>query len=1345
MAAVEGPARALRESDHAAVAASLLRVDDVFARVAEPNGGRCLESMMENGRRVWVFESAAGALIAALDVAGRVADLTWPDGTPVRARFGLHAGEARLDDGRYQGMSVTLAGRICEEADWGEILLSETTRALAIDAIPAEYSVIGLGPFHLEGRARAEEIQALVGPGLTTTPTAGECPYRGLLAFGPQDRRFFFGREGVVRDVLSRVAPGRLMAVVGASGTGKSSLLQAGVLAATQSGELACARSARPITPGALPTLDLGEDVLELLIVDQFEELYTLCHDRDRRTRFIEALLSRRGPVVIGVRADFYGELGASAALAAAVASNQVLLGPMLDDDLRRTITEPARIARLRLQHGLLDVVLRDVAGEPGALPLLSHALRESWERREGRTLTIEAYEESGGVSSALAKSADAVVAETPEPDRPLLRNLFLRLTEVGADLEDTRRRAPIEELIPEGSSEEAVRSLLERLAAARLVVLDDGTAEVAHEVLIRRWPTLRRWLDEDREGIRLHRRLAAAARLWDASGRLPADLYRGTRLDAAVEWAGRHRALLNATEQDFLNTSVKDSARRQRLIVGASMTAVVVAILLAVFALISRNDASRAAAVAQSRALAADSTGQQTVDPELAVLLATRAVRTSPTADAMLALRDAIDASPVRRPLPLAGLQNNFGQSFGGDYLAYSPNGRWLAESSDHGPAVILDATTRNVVRRLRTPWPATLGVRAWSPDGRLLAVMTEHAVILANATTGAIVASIPQMPYAVGVAFSPDGRTVYGAGETPAGFAKDIGAPGAPTFLPVRSAVWVGAWDIATRRFRPFTLPSPTSTWAYSSVQSAALSPDGLRLAVGAFPGLAIFATGSGQAVHVLAGRFQHPPTNATPFPSGDVWVDLAYSPDGSLLAGADTHEVQGSIAPAGASARVLAGPALQPRATIPEAGKYQVATAIAFSPDGDDVAYGDGTGGAAVYSLRLQGELMSLPGLTTSVVSLAFSPNGTAIATSTKDGQGWIWRTASNEQLLITPAANPDTTTYAALLPDRVVAVLTPANGADAGKIVVESWSRTDGRSLTRPLVVAPLADPGAQASFSGDGRFIAVGDETDRHVAIWNIARRRMVASFTVPLHDLSYLGAATDWSPGDRYLAIPTFGHGHLWIWNRETGRLSAVITNPIDCNMAETTAWSPNGALIAATNNCGYLWIIDAATGHVVYSVNGLAPLVAATSFSPDGRQLILTSATTPHSVTVIDVPAGQTVLNLLGITANILGAFFSPNGSLIETTSDDGVARIWDARTGQLLHARPDVVGNGGAPDPWESESSSIVTVDNTGNIRVLDACTDCEDPAALLALAKTHINRQLTADERLIYHIGT
>ena len=238
----------------------------------------------------------------------------------------------------------------------------------------------------------------------------------------------------------------------------------------------------------------------------------------------------------------------------------------MTDDELARAVAEPARLAGLRLEPGLVELILRDVAAEPGALPLLSHALRATWERRDGRTLTVEGYRASGGVTSAIARTADDVIDGLPADGRALARSVFLRMTELGEGTIDSRRRVASDELVPEGAtSPDGVNALLERLAEARLVTLSDGSAEVAHEALIREWPRLRRWLEEDRAGIRAHRQLGDAARLWDAGGRETSDLYRGARLAGAIELAQGGRAELNATERAFLDAGVAEDQRERR------------------------------------------------------------------------------------------------------------------------------------------------------------------------------------------------------------------------------------------------------------------------------------------------------------------------------------------------------------------------------------------------------------------------------------------------------------------------------------------------------------------------------------------------------------------------------------------------------------------------------------------------------------------------------------------------------------------------------------------------------------------------------------------------------------
>ena len=332
---------------------------------------------------------------------------------------------------------------------------------------------------------------------------------------------------------------------------------------------------------------------------------------------------------MIGVRADMYGRLGAHPELARAVAANQILLGAMTDDELERAVVEPAHLAGLRLEPGLVELAVREVAGEPGALPLLSHALRATWERRDGRTLTVERLPgERRGRGRAWPGRPTTCSTRLPPSADQLVRNMFVRLTELGDDSAATRRRVRTDELVPEGVSPEVVEALLERLADARLLTLGEGTAEVAHEVLIREWPTLRRWLEEDRDGIRLHRQLGDAARMWEAGGREPSDLYRGPRLVAATDWVRAHRPELNAAERSFIDASVAEADRERRsqlranrrlrgLLAGA-VALLLVAVLAGVVALIQRHGAQAQALTSDAERVGAQALTEQDVDRSL-------------------------------------------------------------------------------------------------------------------------------------------------------------------------------------------------------------------------------------------------------------------------------------------------------------------------------------------------------------------------------------------------------------------------------------------------------------------------------------------------------------------------------------------------------------------------------------------------------------------------------------------------------------------------------------------------------------------------------------------------------
>ena len=352
------------------------------------------------------------------------------------------------------------------------------------------------------------------------------CPYLGLVPYDVDDSDGFFGRDSEVEACLTRLSTVGVLAVVGPSGSGKSSLVRAGVAAALQRN----GRRVVVITPGARPMDALtalpSSGPVPALVVDQCEEAVTLCDDSAVQASFFAALVAHaeRGPLVIALRADRLGELSAHPGFARLVEPGLHLLSAMSEADLRAAIEGPARQVGLLLEPGLVDLLVREVQGEPGALPLLSHALHETWQRREGRTLTVDGYRQAGGISGSVAQSAEEVYNQVPAEQRPLLRDLLLRLVTPTPEGEPVRSRVPRRTVATDAEHER----LVELLVRARLVTSDDQTVELAHESLARAWPRLRSWLDDDVEGQRILRHLALTADAWDSMGRPDSELYRG-------------------------------------------------------------------------------------------------------------------------------------------------------------------------------------------------------------------------------------------------------------------------------------------------------------------------------------------------------------------------------------------------------------------------------------------------------------------------------------------------------------------------------------------------------------------------------------------------------------------------------------------------------------------------------------------------------------------------------------------------------------------------------------------------------------------------------------------------
>ena len=478
-------------------------------------------------------------------------------------------------------------------------------------------------------------------------PEAGDPPYLGLQYFDEKDAGHFFGREKLTARIVNRLGATQFLAIIGASGSGKSSLARAGVLPALRRGQtledgtqppsgslhweyylitptdhplesLAAALLRGDPSPGAVAALaqEMRQNqrtfVLKarqllaqsgsrriFLLIDQFEEAFNLCRDKEEQSSFFKNLLAAVNPqesspisILLTLRSDFYDPVAGTEGLRELVSQNQELIGPMDREELTRAVLFPAALGGWKIQQGLIQVMLDDVGREPGNLPLLSHALLETWLRRRGRTMTLSGYTDSGGVEGAIAQTAETVFQQRLTPQqRGIARLIFIRLAEIGENDLDTRRRAAFSELITRSTDKKTIEVVLDILTDSRLVttdVIQPGdvrTVQVAHEALIRGWPTLQEWLHENRGGLLLHRELADATSDWLRRGRDPSLLFRGSRLREVKTWAAGNEDLLSLDENAFLEASQRSevSQRLTRWAFAGSSAMLLIIIVLGV------------------------------------------------------------------------------------------------------------------------------------------------------------------------------------------------------------------------------------------------------------------------------------------------------------------------------------------------------------------------------------------------------------------------------------------------------------------------------------------------------------------------------------------------------------------------------------------------------------------------------------------------------------------------------------------------------------------------------------------------------------------------------------------
>lgn len=707
-------------------------------------------------------------------------------------------------------------------------------------------------------------------------------PYQGLARFEPTDHDRYFGRDTLIADLHALTRAHRFTAVFGPSGSGKSSLLRAGLIPALQADGAGMA-ALRILTPGEHP-LRTHEQALSpkensaddtVIVVDQFEEVFTLCRSADERGDFIAKLLSAQAPdsrlrVVIAVRADFYGRCAEHRDLADALRDANLLVGPMPPAELRETVVRPAQSAGLIVERELTARLVAEVKDEPGGLPLLSHVLRETWRRRKGRALTLAAYEAAGGVHGAIAQTAEEMYKDLSPDQAALARLILLRLITPGDGAHDTRH--PVDRAELDFASPTEVTAVLDRLTRARLLTLDDNTVDLAHEALITAWPRLSGWIDEARDRLRTHRHLTEAARTWDDLGRDPGALYRGTRLATATEHLTDDDSLTKV-ERDFLTagtTAHNADLRRRRTLLTALATLLVLALIAGVTAWQQTRTSDRLHVAAEARRIAAVADGMRFADPVKAMRLSVAAWELAETTET----RSALLASVAQRE-----------QSFFTVPDAAETTPPTEERLIDDGSTVI--SVSRDSVRTwdLRTnrlthtyrgigslhgadDTQSGDGDVVVAPDGRTLALFKEDGVHLWDVRAGRLTGRLTDR-------FVDDGADVSAFGRS-----------GRTLMMPIERASSIGieVWDVRERRLRMRL----TDDVAFKALSALDISPDDRRLAV--------CTTERGLEIWDIAEKRKLSlPREENLDPNACSDGGLAFSPDGRTLALATESEVR------------------------------------------------------------------------------------------------------------------------------------------------------------------------------------------------------------------------------------------------------------------------------------------------------------------------------------------------------------------------------------------------------------------------------------------------------------------
>jgi WD40 repeat protein len=1244
------------------------------------------------------------------------------------------------------------------------------------------------------------------------------CPYLGLDAFREKNQAVFFGRERLIDEWLTRLRHHQFLAVVGSSGSGKSSLVLGGLVPKLKAGGVLDSQTwsfCPPFVPGSTPLAPLvrlmftSEDEFRLdtqhlrkladaaatplvLVVDQFEELFTVCASDTDRLAFVNNLLNLvaasevRHTVIVTMRSDFESHVVRLPELEAIFMPGTVRVTPLNAAELREAIDKPAELAGLKFQEGIVDELVKQILGEPVGLPLLQYTLLKLWENRTRNRVTWDAYRRLGGAREALARSADDLYSGLILEDQVVAKRILLRLVRPGEGLDVTSNRVRRATLYRAGEDPAAIDRVLERLIGARLLRRTEGETsadeqiEVAHEALVRNWPRLVDWLEEERVNLRRRLHLTAAAEQWEASNRDVGALWAGVLLaeaagyddlnsletefvqasraaveEALREEAARHRELEQAqqlaeeqrrrTEAESMRAEIERQraeersrdAGRLRRYVQVATAGIVLTLLATGFAVTNLLTAQRALNEAELQGALARRMQSEAEEQKVGALLAgDEAERQKVNAqqardEAQLQTQNAERMLSTLGQMRAAALAVSTNFSDLGVLVATQV---YRTQPSPEARSELLDVVGRMpaLVTFLRGHTRPVSSV-AYSPDGNTVASASEDLSIILWDMAKLKPRIQPLFGHSdaiTSVAFSPpDGKLLASASRDKTVMLWDVakGQPVGPPLSGHTMVVWSVAFSPDGKLLASSSADQTILMWDVATglqVGEAITGHDGSIDHVVFSPDGKLLASASRDKTVRLWDVGTHQQVGA-PLGHTDEVYALAFSPDGKMLA---SGSLDGFIRLWNVSTRQQIG---DPLPTFSNGAVWSVG----FNPDGTWLASSGGDTSVLVWNVAQHQLITTLKGHGAGVPSLAWACSSggaqaglpslaipclarNVLVTGSKDGTVGLWEPGIGQRLGTSIAKPPGRVVSIALAPDG----RTVATGAYDGSVAL--WDSTTGTNTGASI--AGHRSGVNSVAFSHAGTTLASASD-DKSISLWDVATGRRVGS---PLQVHTDKVTSVVFNPDGTLLASGSLDHTII-LWDTTTWKPAATLGKDTSTGGILSLAFSPDGALLASGNDDKTISLWDVPNRKRIEPLLvGHSDVVTSVAFSPDGKTLA--SGGADYMVRLWDTEKRQRkVAPIHGHSRTVTSVAFSDDGQTLASAGTDKTIILWDPATGQ--HIGPPLVGHGSWVNALVFGKNGVLYSGGSDNLLVRwDFSSDSVQNAACKM-----VNRNLTPTE--------